>query len=73
MKKKITPESYTKNPLTGVGVLSGFGTPENPPDYNLEEVDKKTPKEDTHPGPGMKNLNGRVQDPEARNMLGEGL
>ena len=29
------------------------------------------PKEDTHPGPGLQELNGKVEDIDARSMLGE--
>lgn len=40
----------------GVGILSGFGTPDNPPDYNIKGK-KALPREDTHPGTGLKHLN----------------
>lgn len=72
MKKKMTPESYARDPMAGVGVFSGFGTPENPPRYNLEDEGKKVlPKEDTHPGTGTRQLDGRAENPDGRVMLGE--
>ena len=32
---------------------------------------KIVPKSDTHPGTGIKNLDGKVNEVEAQNMLGE--
>lgn len=72
MRKKLTPESLTNSPLTGVGLMSGFGTPKEPPGYNLEGHEKSVPKEDTHPGTGILRLNGRAGNPDADGMLGEG-
>ena len=71
MKKKITPEDYTKRPLIGVGLLSGFGTPHNPPEYNLDNNKEVIPKEDTHPGAGLRDINGKVQNIRGKDMLGE--
>ncbi|KJS15580.1 MAG: hypothetical protein VR69_12295 [Peptococcaceae bacterium BRH_c4b] len=38
-----------------------------------ENAGKNTviPKSDTRPGPGLKHLGGKVEDPDAREMLGE--
>lgn len=70
-KKKMSPQSYANGPLTGVGLLSGFGAPDDPPRYDLKEEKKAVPKEDTHPGTGLRHLDGRVEDPDGRVMLGE--
>lgn len=72
MKKKLSPQSFTDSPLAGVGLLSGFGTPDNPPGYGLEKEKKAVPKEDTHPGTGLRHLDGEVEDTGGRTMLGEG-
>lgn len=72
MKKKLSPESYTDNPSTGVGILSGFGNPDSPPDYNLKKGKQKAiPREDTHPGTGLNRLDGKLNDVDAQEMLGE--
>ncbi|MFZ5645863.1 MAG: hypothetical protein ACOY46_20090 [Bacillota bacterium] len=58
--------------MTGVGILSGFGTPDNPPDYDLKkDKNSKIFGEDTHPGPGMEQFNGKIKEIDAANMLGE--
>ena len=46
MGNKVDSETIANKPMTGVGILSGFGTPDNPPDYNLNRSDKKS-KQDT--------------------------
>lgn len=72
MKRKITPEAFTNTPSTGVGILSGFGTPDNPPDYGLGKGKKKViPKDDTHPGTGLKQLNAEVNELDPDDLLGE--
>jgi len=40
-------------------------------DHKKRKVDSLIPKEDTHPGPGLQELNGRVEEIDARSMLGE--
>lgn len=57
--------------MTGVGLLSGFGTPEGPPDYDLDAGKKAIQKTDTHPGTGIKHLDGKAGNPGGRLMLGE--
>ncbi len=45
------------------------------PDSKNHKRKKKpllVPKEDTHPGPGLRELNGKVEDIDARDILGEG-
>lgn len=56
----------------GVGIMSGFGIPDNPPDYNPDKNKKMVvPIEDTHPGTGLNHLTGKVDEPDARSLLGE--
>lgn len=71
MEGKMTPGSYARDPVGGVGNMSGFGTPDNPPEYNLDGEKEAVPKPDTHPGTGTRHLDGRVEDPDGRLMLGE--
>ena len=40
MANKVDSDTIANNPMTGVGILSGFGTPEHPPEYNLKQPDK---------------------------------
>lgn len=59
MKKEFEPKFIPDNPLT-----------ENPYDYR--KVKKQSiPQEDTHPGAGLQELNGKVNEIDAENMLGE--
>lgn len=71
MKKKMTPEDYTKRPLTGVEMLSGFGTPRKPPEYDLDNNAEVIPKSDTHPGTGLRDINGKIRNIRGKDMLGE--
>lgn len=55
-----------------MGVLSGFGTPDNPPEYGLKHTPENViPKSDTHPGTGLRHLENKVEEIEGRDLLGE--
>lgn len=41
------------------------------PKEKARKITPLIPKDDTHPGPGLQKLNGKVEEIEARNMLGE--
>lgn len=71
MADKIKPQSYIDYPMTGVGLLSGFGAPDNPPEYRLDKKNNEAiPKSDTHPGPGtVATRKGKPVPPDK--LLGE--
>ena len=41
-------------------------------DHKRKKKPLLVPKEDTHPGPGLQELDNKVEDIDARDMLGEG-
>lgn len=46
MGNKVNSETIANRPMTGVGLLSGFGVPDQPPEYNLDRSEQET-KRDT--------------------------
>jgi len=59
LKKEFEPKKIPDNPLT-----------ENPYDYKKTKK-QSLPKEDTHPGAGLRQLNGRADEINAKALLGE--
>ncbi len=59
LKKEFEPKFIPDNPLT-----------ENPYDYKKTK-NLSIPKEDTHPGTGLQELNGKADEIDVKNMLGE--
>ncbi|MFX4261002.1 hypothetical protein ACOBQJ_02250 [Pelotomaculum propionicicum] len=59
MKKEFEPKFIPDNPLTK--------NPYDPRDRGRISV----PREDTHPGTGLRELNGEVNEVNAKNLLGE--
>jgi len=59
MKKEFEPKFIPDNPLT-----------KNP--YDPRDTSRKSiPREDTHPGTGLRELNGEANELSAESMLGE--
>lgn len=72
MKKEFKPKFFPDNPLTE-NIVPGSGKPNNSPDHNLYKGKKRLsiPKEDTHPATGLRELNGEVNEVDAKSLLGE--
>jgi hypothetical protein len=59
LKKEFEPKFIPDNPLT-----------ENPYDYKSMKK-MSIPKEDTHAGTGIKEINGKADEIDAENLLGD--
>ena len=72
LKKEFKPKFFPDNPLTE-NIAPGSGKPNNSPGRNLYKDKKRVsiPKEDTHPGAALRELNGEVNEVDAKNLLGE--